>query len=140
MKVLSIRQPWAWLIASGQKDIENRSWQTSYRGPVFIHAGRHPADATLTDIQQKVPFQFPDRPLDRGGIIGIAEIVDCVSAHNSPWYHSGQFGFVLRNARELPFARTRGKLNLFDAPPELLAIYQDEIAGYMASQPRARAS
>lgn len=38
MKALSIRQPWAWLIANGYKDIENRSWRTNYRGPVLIHA------------------------------------------------------------------------------------------------------
>jgi hypothetical protein len=38
----------------------------------------------------------------RGGIIGIAEIVDCVAAHTSPWFE-GPFGFVLRNARKLSF-------------------------------------
>jgi hypothetical protein len=140
MKVLSIRQPWAWLIASGRKDIENRSRRTSYRGPVFIHAGRRPPIATLADIAQKIPFEFSNRPLDLGGIVGIAEIVDCVTAHDSPWYHKGQFGFVLRNARELPFTSMRGQLNLFDAPPELLAIYRDDLAGYMASDPQARAS
>src|SRR5690606_36026391 len=38
--VLSIRQPWAWLICNGGKDIENRNWRTLYRGHVFIHAGK----------------------------------------------------------------------------------------------------
>ena len=33
MKILSVRQPWAWLIVAGHKDIENRKWRTSYRGP-----------------------------------------------------------------------------------------------------------
>ncbi|MCP4687042.1 MAG: ASCH domain-containing protein, partial [Desulfobacterales bacterium] len=40
MKALSIRQPWAWLIANGYKDIENRSWRTSFRGEFLIHAGK----------------------------------------------------------------------------------------------------
>jgi ASCH domain len=38
MKILSIRQPWAYLIANGQKNIENRTWLTNYRGPFLIHA------------------------------------------------------------------------------------------------------
>ena len=39
MRALSIRQPWAWLIVNGHKDIENRSWRTKYRGPFLVHAG-----------------------------------------------------------------------------------------------------
>jgi hypothetical protein len=38
MKVLSIRQPWASLIAWNIKDVENRNWKTNYRGPFLIHA------------------------------------------------------------------------------------------------------
>lgn len=40
MKALTIRQPWASLIAAGVKTIETRSWSTRYRGPLAIHAGR----------------------------------------------------------------------------------------------------
>jgi hypothetical protein len=38
LKILSIRHPWAYLIANGDKDIENRMWRTKYRGPFLIHA------------------------------------------------------------------------------------------------------
>ena len=38
-RALSIRQPWAWLILNGYKDLENRTWRTDYRGPLLIHAG-----------------------------------------------------------------------------------------------------
>lgn len=41
MKALTIRQPWASLIAAGVKTIETRSWSTKYRGPLAIHAGKH---------------------------------------------------------------------------------------------------
>ncbi len=41
MKALTIRQPWASLIAAGVKTIETRSWSTRYRGPLAIHAGKH---------------------------------------------------------------------------------------------------
>lgn len=40
MKALTIRQPWASLIALGVKHIETRSWSTRYRGPLVIHAGK----------------------------------------------------------------------------------------------------
>jgi hypothetical protein len=40
MKVISIRQPWAELIVRGKKDIENRTWNTCYRGPLAIHPPR----------------------------------------------------------------------------------------------------
>ncbi|MBP7632493.1 MAG: ASCH domain-containing protein [Acidimicrobiales bacterium] len=40
MKALTIRQPWASLIAAGVKTIETRSWSTKYRGPIAIHAGK----------------------------------------------------------------------------------------------------
>jgi len=43
MRALTIRQPWASLIAAGVKTIETRSWSTKYRGPLAIHAGRSEA-------------------------------------------------------------------------------------------------
>ena len=38
LKVIVVRQPWAWLIVNGFKDIENRSWKTRHRGPLLIQA------------------------------------------------------------------------------------------------------
>jgi hypothetical protein len=54
--------------------------------------------------------------LERGGIIGEAEITDCVDHHNSPWF-TGPFGYVLANARPLPFIPCRGMLGLFTWKP-----------------------
>lgn len=42
MKALTVKQPWAGLIIAGGKDIENRTWRTSYRGRVLIHAAKTP--------------------------------------------------------------------------------------------------
>jgi hypothetical protein len=39
-KAMSIQRPWAWLIVNGIKDIENRKWPTSIRGPFFVHVGK----------------------------------------------------------------------------------------------------
>ncbi len=130
VKAISIRQPWAWAIVHAGKDIENRDWHTNYRGPVAIHAAKgmgkqEYADAadTITSILRWTPDQeWLDRwhglcaapyRLDRGGIIGIAEIVDCVRQSDSPWFF-GRFGFVLRNARPVDFIPVRGDLGFFD--------------------------
>ena len=40
MKALSIQQPWAFLIVNGLKDIENRDWSTTFRGLIYVHAGK----------------------------------------------------------------------------------------------------
>lgn len=40
MKAITIKQPWATLIALGEKQFETRSWKTKYRGPLAIHAGK----------------------------------------------------------------------------------------------------
>jgi hypothetical protein len=49
MKALSIRQPWAWLIVKGYKDIENRTWATKLRGRVFVHASKGMTRAEYED-------------------------------------------------------------------------------------------
>ena len=40
MKAITVRQPWAWLLIQGTKDIENRDWPTNVRGQVAIHAAK----------------------------------------------------------------------------------------------------
>ena len=39
-KVLSIRQPFADFILAGTKWVENRTWRTQHRGPLWIHASK----------------------------------------------------------------------------------------------------
>jgi hypothetical protein len=112
MRTLSIRQPFAALIAAGIKDVENRSWATSYRGRILIHAGlARPSADLLAEIEEDFGIKIPS--LLYGGIIGTAEIVDCVSRSKSPWF-CGPFGFVLANPRPLPFQPCRGQLGFFE--------------------------
>lgn len=42
MKALTVKQPWASLIMSGEKDVENRSWATRHRGLIAIHSSARP--------------------------------------------------------------------------------------------------
>ena len=134
MKALSIRQPWASLIIHGFKDIENRPWRTKFRGKFLIHAAlkqdmemKRNLDLYLHGIGEPGSFlnpenrriqemadAWPDIALKMcvGGIVGEAEIVDCVTESSSPWFQ-GKFGFVLKNARPLPFQPCKGRLGFF---------------------------
>jgi hypothetical protein len=121
MRTLSIRQPWAWLILNAGKDVENRDWATAYRGPILIHAGKgmtrdeyESGADTLAVIRPDIELP-PLKDLERGGIVGMAEIGRCVTHSDSPWFF-GPHGFVLLNARPLPFIPWRGQLGFFDVP------------------------
>ena len=119
MKALSIRQPWAWLIVNGYKPVENRSWPTKYRGPVLIHAAKgmtrgEYSEAMAVALRAGMRTYFPRfEEMKRGGIIGQATIVDCVTEHDSPYFF-GPYGFVLEDAKPLPFQPVLGKLGFFE--------------------------
>lgn len=115
MKVLSIKQPWAWLIVYGGKDIENRTWQTKYRGKFLVHASASLDKDAVYRFHNDLPLD-----LDFGGIIGEVELVDVVTNHSSKWFE-GPFGFVLKNPRPLKYIPLKGKLNFFDYDGEIHA-------------------
>lgn len=125
MIALSIRQPWASLIVKAGKDIENRCWPTKFRGRVLVHAGKGCTRAEWEDAIEFAEDILDKRittglkEIDRGGIIGSVEIVDCVTASASPWF-VGEFGFVLRNPELLPFVPWKGQLGFFDVPASAL--------------------
>lgn len=124
LPILSIRQPWAWLIANAGKDIENRNWPTKYRGAFYVHASLGCTQQEYRDAVEfatsVLNFSLNNLPhlkqLERGGIIGITELVNCVRQSTSPWF-TGDFGFVLRNSKPLPFNPCKGKLGFFRLDP-----------------------
>ncbi len=70
MKALTIRQPWASLIAAGVKTIETRSWSTRYRGLLLIHAGKHEPRRHVEEVEGWVYDQgLSDSGLGPGEII-----------------------------------------------------------------------
>jgi hypothetical protein len=120
MRALSIRQPWAWLIVNGFKDVENRNWPSHFRGRMLIHAAktldRDAAEDLWAGIHPVIGGAWPlpvPRDFQLGGVVGEAEMVGCVSEHTSDWF-TGPFGFLLRKARTLPFQPCRGQLGFFD--------------------------
>jgi len=94
-----VQQPWAWLIVNGHRDLENRSWWTKQRGPIAIYAPLDFDAAGYAWVRGAFPgIEMPDpEQFDTGGIVGAAELVDCVKSHDSRWF-SGPFAFVLKHA------------------------------------------
>jgi hypothetical protein len=118
MKVIVVRQPWAWLIVHGFKNIENRNWRTKYRGPLLIQAGAHlPTKRELAELRlyaRRRGVELPDE-FETGGIVGMVRLTDCVTSSKSKWF-GGPFGWVLSKPKRLPWTPLKGQLGLFNPP------------------------
>lgn len=106
LKALSLKQPWANMIASGEKTIETRRWPTTYRGPLLI-------------VSSKTPNIPP-----AGCAVAVATLVDCRAMTRTDEVaarcalYSGAFAWVLRDIRPIkPFA-VRGMLGIYDVVVE----------------------
>lgn len=123
MKAITIKQPWASLIAHGIKDIENRNWRTNFRGRVLIHSSAKGDIANFGCLQPNQRLKVLNTPMSRigfndlpfGFIIGSVEIVDCVQNYASVWADKGVYNWVLSNAvlfsEPIP---AKGKLSFWD--------------------------
>lgn len=124
---LSIRQPWAHLIIYAGKDVENREWPTRVRGRVLIHAsktmtrGDYEACAAycshLPYGTLPTDFWFPTFDALKsqcGGIVGVMNIVDCVTQSKSPWF-CGRYGFTIDAAAEMTFHPCKGMFGFFQS-------------------------
>lgn len=141
MKALSIKQPWASLIAHGIKDIENRTWRTHFRGRIYIHASakidhRHRAMNLLyTKAQwEAMPIDFNNKSIsgtfEFSAIIGEVDIIDCAVNHPSIWaertnlFEPGKssYNWVLANPvlYDKPILNVKGKLSFWEFDPEEL--------------------
>lgn len=114
MKALSVKQPWANLIASGEKTIETRVWATDYRGDILIVSSKQP------------------RIEPAGCAVAVVELTDCrpmtlsdEAAAQCPIYDDA-VAWVLRNVRAIEPFPVRGQLGLFevDVPAEALRVLQ----------------
>lgn len=122
MKAISIKQPWAWLIANGYKTVENRKWYTGHRGDILIHASKteKDVDADIDYIRQRFKIGIRRDQLEFGQVLAVANLVGCSKEPKTRidqyWHDQGCFAWSLRRIRPVePFA-VRGKLNLFEVP------------------------
>lgn len=122
MKVLTLKQPWASLVAEGIKQYEFRTWKTNYRGKVLIHAG--------AGVEKKELDRFKDLDLDYPSkkIIAEVEIEDClelddnlnkkiISENNIAYgskYRTG-YAWKLKNVKKINVDKEiNGKLGLWN--------------------------
>lgn len=118
-KALTVKQPWAWAIIHGGKDVENRSKPTKHRGQLYIHAGKGWADEGIDAMGIDALPKSYDEFL-AGMVIGT---VDLVGHHHADecggvacaWGIPGFYHWELANARPLatPFPET-GKLGIWN--------------------------
>jgi len=81
MRVITLTQPWATLVAIGAKKMETRSWEVTFRGPLLIHAAKgYPRDAkefaSSSGVISVTGMQPSDYPT--GVILAKCELVGCI--------------------------------------------------------------
>lgn len=127
LRALTVQQPFAWAILHGGKDVENRSWNTNYRGWVLIHAGKtldeQAAIAELENDGGPDPRDTisMDAWMARGAVIGAVHLSDVVPNSPSRWALPGHRHFVLTFPR--PFTSPiicRGALSLWVPDADLV--------------------
>lgn len=142
MKVITVRQPWADLLAMGIKKVEFRSWRTHYRGRLAIHAGQTVDVAArehfwriLNDpasIAREIPRVLVGEDLERskgylahprkGVVVAVARLASCDKSEY--WYEELGFseeswGWVFEDVMELKHeVRITGRQGLFTATPQ----------------------
>jgi hypothetical protein len=130
MKALTIRQPWVHAILCEGKDIENRSWQRSFRGWLAIHAAAQPRRDAAFPRGHRIPDLDT---LDHAAICGVVRVVDIVTKSRSKWFWrpddgSVNYGWVLADVKVLKTPiPCKGALGLWDVPPKVLRELQRQL-------------
>lgn len=130
-KAISIKQPWAYLICAGIKDVENRTWPTKYIGRVYIHASANNAcsldELNLEQFDKILNLSvgninhFALDNYNYSAIIGHVDIVNCISkarngkGSDSIWAEPDCFHWILRNPVlfDKPILNVKGKLSFW---------------------------
>ena len=123
MKVISIKEPFATLIVKKHKSIETRSWKTSYRGEIYIHASKTMMKDKISENAYKY---VPKEQLHSSEIIGKANLVDCIEMTEEyiktinekekllGIYEVGRYAWVLEDIKEIEPIKAKGKLNIWE--------------------------
>jgi len=141
MKALSINQPWAWLIVNGYKGVENRDWDTKYRGEFLVHAGKR-IDHDAYDFIRVMGIDAPAADkLPTGGIVGKVNLRGTVHVKDrallcscdEPWFF-GEYGFMLDGAEPCELVPCKGALGFFT--PDYNSSYAIKAPKPKKSQPQ----
>ena len=138
VRALSLRQPWAWLLVEGIKPVENRRWNTKYRGRFYVHAAKGMTRQEYDDCEGFCAARmYQDLPafdeLLRGGIVGSCILHDVapIPSGGDPiggaaiWQMEGQYGFLVSKPRRLPFVECRGALSFWRVLPRVITAIEE---------------
>jgi hypothetical protein len=130
VKALSFRQPWARAVKCGAKRIETRSWRTTHRGSLLIHASAKfgKADREAEMALMMMGYIPVETSLQRGGLIAMVKLLDCVKVETirhrlSPRelalgdYSDGRWAWLLTNPKSVKFTPCSGTLGVWDYQP-----------------------
>ena len=124
MKALSVKQPWAWLIASGRKSIETRLWNTHYRGDLLIVSSKKlDTDNVMENFYEKYGI-LVTMNLQLGKALCIANLVDCRQMTKEDEevacceLYDGTWGWVFENVRRIKPFPVKGSLGLYNVQIE----------------------
>lgn len=118
VKCLTIRQPWAWLIVNGHKNIENRSWSTNYRGPLVIQSSKgigsiRELSETCNWVEHETGIALPG-DFSLGTVEGIVTLSDVITTGTGFYADPGSFHWVLTNPKILTPSDIKGKLGIWN--------------------------
>jgi hypothetical protein len=133
MKALSVKNPWAYLIIYGYdfgleiggfkiKDVENRTWETSYRGPILIHCSKNLDGDVPWD---RLPYNIKWANYN-GHIIGTINLVDCIRNSESRWAEPGLWHWVLKDPKPCQPVPAKGSLGLWEYTGEINPLKQEQ--------------
>jgi hypothetical protein len=141
LKALSVRQPWAGLIAAGTKDVENRGRQTQHRGLIAIHASLRPDEDAhylphVRSWYKNAAHHTKTIAEMQGVILAVAELDGCHQAGTTtvaccpPWgepFHGANraWHWRLRDVRPITPIPARGQLGLWNVPDDITARITD---------------
>lgn len=128
MRALSLSRPWTTLVLRHGKNVENRTWSTTHRGPIVVHGAKsydRAAESWAIYVLGRSPLSGYERD-EPTGLLGTVQLVDvCTAALRGescdcgPWAMPGQAHWQLSDPR--PFAEPiacGGRLGLWTVPSE----------------------
>ena len=100
MRALTIKQPWAWAIIMGHKDVENRKSWTNVRETILVHAAKQFDPLGFQFLWEVGLISKLPKDLPRGAILGTVTIADCIKGYESEWAIRGSWNWVLQKPTE----------------------------------------
>jgi hypothetical protein len=116
LRAITIRQPYAELIARGEKLCENRTWPTNYRGRLLIHSGTSRMFDGFSVEVMAPRFGLQVKDLDFGAVVAVADLAACIPLEvikagrlpaDMKWIEQhehchGPYCWILKNVRRMP--------------------------------------